>query len=56
LPEQEVEQRCQAIVDELDWTGPVFKIAAINGEGTKELMFAIMDFLEKQRREKSEQE
>jgi GTP-binding protein len=56
LPEGEVEQRCQAIVDELGWTGPVFKIAAINGEGTRELMFAIMDFLEQQRREKSEQE
>jgi GTP-binding protein len=56
LPEEEVEQRCQAIVDELGWTGPVFKIAAINGEGTRELMFAIMDFLEQQRREKSEQE
>jgi len=56
LPEGEVEQRCQAIVGELGWTGPVFKIAAINGKGTKELMFAIMDFLEQQRREKSEQE
>jgi len=56
LPEEEVEQRCQAIVGELGWTGPVFKIAAINGKGTKELMFAIMDFLEQQRREKSEQE
>jgi GTP-binding protein len=56
LPEEEVEQRCQAIVNELEWTGPVFKIAAINGEGTRELMFAIMDFLEQQRREKSEQE
>jgi GTP-binding protein len=56
LPEEEVEQRCQTIVNELGWTGPVFKIAAINGEGTRELMFAIMDFLEQQRREKSEQE
>ncbi|MGZ5031433.1 MAG: Obg family GTPase CgtA [Methylobacter sp.] len=56
LPEEEVEQRCQAIVNELGWTGPIFKIAAINGEGTRELMFAIMDFLEQQRREKSEQE
>ena len=55
LPEEEVEQRCQAIVDELEWTGPVFKIAAINGSGTRELMFAIMSFLEQQRREKSEQ-
>jgi len=56
LPEEEVDQHCQAIVNELGWTGPVFKIAAINGKGTKELMFAIMDFLEQQRREKSEQE
>ncbi|MDO9422743.1 MAG: GTPase ObgE [Methylobacter sp.] len=55
LSEEEVEQRCQAIVDELEWTGPVFKIAAINGSGTRELMFAIMNFLEQQRREKSEQ-
>ncbi|MGZ5013473.1 MAG: Obg family GTPase CgtA [Methylobacter sp.] len=56
LPAEEVEQHCQAIVDELAWTGPVFKIAAINGEGTRELMFAIMNFLEQQRQEKSEQE
>jgi len=56
LPAEEVEQHCQAIVDELEWTGLVFKIAAINGEGTRELMFAIMNFLEQQRREKSEQE
>ncbi|HEY8158999.1 MAG TPA: GTPase ObgE [Methylobacter sp.] len=56
LPAEEVEQHCQAIVDELAWTGPVFKIAAINGEGARELMFAIMNFLEQQRREKSEQE
>ncbi len=56
LPADEVDQRCQAIVDELEWTGPVFKIAAINGDGTRELMFAIMNFLEQQRREKSEQD
>jgi GTP-binding protein len=55
LPTEEVDQRCQAIVDELEWTGPVFKTAAINGGGTRELMFAIMNFLEQQRREKSEQ-
>ncbi len=56
LLDEEVDQRCQAIVDELEWTGPVFKIAAINGDGTRELMFAIMDFLEQQRQEKSEQD
>ncbi|MGZ5601713.1 MAG: Obg family GTPase CgtA [Methylobacter sp.] len=56
LPPEEVDQRCQAIVDELEWTGLVFKIAAINGGGTRELMFAIMNFLEQQRQENSEQE
>jgi GTP-binding protein len=56
LPNEEVDQRCQAIIDELKWTGPVFKISAINGDGTRELMFAIMNFLEQQRQEKSEQE
>ncbi|MGZ5049860.1 MAG: Obg family GTPase CgtA [Methylobacter sp.] len=56
LPEDEVERHCQAIVDELGWTGPVFKIAAINGGGTRELMFAIMNFLEQQRQEQSEQD
>ena len=56
LLDEEVDQHCQSIIDELGWTGPVFKIAAINGEGTKELMFAIMNFLEQQRQEKSEQD
>ena len=35
-------------------TAPVFKIAAINGQGTRELMFAIMEFLEAQRQVKDE--
>ncbi len=56
LPADEADQRCQAIVDELKWTGSVFKISAINGSGTRELMFAIMNFLEQQRQEKSEQD
>jgi GTP-binding protein len=56
LPADEVDQHCQSIINELEWTGPVFKIAAINGDGTRELMFAIMNFLEQQRQEKSEQD
>ncbi|MDD5274908.1 MAG: GTPase ObgE [Methylovulum sp.] len=55
LPPEEVDTHCQAIVDELGWDAPVFKIAAINGAGTKELMYAIMNFLEQQRRGDSEQ-
>jgi len=56
LLEEEVDAHCRAIVDELEWAGPVFKISAINGGGTRELMFAIMNFLEQQRQEKSEQD
>jgi len=55
LPSEESDSSCQAIIDELGWYGPVFKIAAINGNGTKELMFAIMNFLEQHRRKDSEQ-
>ncbi|MDP2903144.1 MAG: GTPase ObgE [Methylovulum sp.] len=55
LPFDEIDGRCQAIIDELKWTAPAFKIAAINAEGTKGLMFAIMNFLEQQRRVGSEQ-
>ncbi len=46
---EELDNQCQAIVDGLAWTGPVFKIAAIDGTGTQALMFAIMNFLEQQR-------
>ena len=47
--DEEQEEHCQAIIDELEWAGPVFKIAAINGTGTQALMYAIMGFLEQQR-------
>ncbi len=52
LPPEEKESCCQAIINELGWTGPVYQISAINGEGTKELMFAIMNFLEEQHQQK----
>lgn len=54
LPAEEADAHCQAIVDELDWTAPVYKISAINGDGTRKLMFAIMEFLEQQRRKERE--
>ena len=54
LPEEEVESYCQAIVDELAWTGPVFRISALKNSGTQALMYAIMDFLEQQKALKQE--
>lgn len=49
LPEDEVDNYCQMIVDELKWTGPVFNVSAIRKTGTKKLVHAIMDYLEEQR-------
>ena len=46
LQEDERDESCKAIIKGLKWKGPVFKISAINGDGTKDLMFAIMNFLE----------
>lgn len=46
LLEDEAEERCQHIIDGLEWDGPVFKISAANGVGTEELAFAIMNYLE----------
>jgi GTPase len=40
-------QRVVAFVDAYRWTGPVFAIAAINGDGCRELVYAIQDWLEK---------
>ncbi len=49
--EEEVEAHCQAIVDGLGWQGPVFRISALQGEGLRELMFNIMNFLEQSKAE-----
>lgn len=54
LQDDEESTLCNEIVSMLGWSGPVFKISAINGKGTQELMFAIMGYLEEQKREKSE--
>jgi len=46
LDQAERRKRAAAIVKRLRWTKPWFAISAINGEGTKELVYAVMEFLE----------
>jgi GTP-binding protein len=50
LAAEEARKRAQALVKKLRWTKPWFLVSGINGDGTRELVFAIMDFLEAQRR------
>jgi GTP-binding protein len=46
LPEEEREAQCNEIVRRLNWTGPVFRVSALNREGTQALVYALMDALE----------
>ncbi|GAB3092308.1 Obg family GTPase CgtA [Aestuariicella hydrocarbonica] len=46
LPPEEAEARCQEVVDQLGWEGPVFRISAINKQGTQELCGKVLDYLE----------
>ncbi|GGY46298.1 GTPase Obg [Bacterioplanes sanyensis] len=56
IPEDEREQRCQAVLDQLDWDGPVYRIAAISQQGTKALVGDIMNFIEERQQRAQEDE
>jgi GTP-binding protein len=51
LPEDEREARCQAIIDGIGWQGPIYRISAINKQGTEKLCYDIMEFVEQQRQD-----
>jgi GTP-binding protein len=51
LDKPERKKRAEALVKKLKWTKPWFAISSIGAEGTRELSFAIMEFLEESRRE-----
>ena len=45
LPPQERRERAEALRTELDWQAPVFGVSAVTGEGTAELVRAVMTAL-----------
>lgn len=49
LAEDEREQACQRVIEELDWQGPVYEISALASQGTEQLCYDIMEFVEAQR-------
>ncbi|WP_447580019.1 Obg family GTPase CgtA [Acinetobacter baumannii] len=49
IAEESREEWCQHILDELQWTGPVFKTSGLLEEGTKEVVYYLMDQIEQQR-------
>ena len=46
VPSDELEERCQKVVDALGHTGPVFHISAIKGDGCQGLVMQLMEFIE----------
>ncbi|MBV2119918.1 MAG: GTPase ObgE [Candidatus Thiodiazotropha sp. (ex Ctena orbiculata)] len=46
LLDEEFQERSQALVDSLGWSGPVYGISAVSGEGTKQLISELMLRLE----------
>jgi GTP-binding protein len=46
VPEDERKQRCRDVIDALDWKGPVYEISAISKDGTQQIAFDIMSFLD----------
>jgi GTP-binding protein len=46
VPAAEREERVRAFVRAYRWKGPVFAVAAVNGEGCRQVVFAIQDWLD----------
>ncbi len=49
LSEDTREEWCQHILEELEWTGPVFKTSGLLEQGTKPVVYYLMDQIEQQR-------
>ena len=49
LPDDERDARCNDVVQRLGWTGPVYRISAMNKLGTQQLCYDIMAYVEQQK-------
>ncbi|WP_419812990.1 Obg family GTPase CgtA [Bacterioplanoides sp.] len=52
----ERQARIDAVLEKLDWQGPVFEISALQREGTFQLSCAIMDYMEERRQRAQDDE
>ena len=46
VPEEEVEKRCQSVIDALEWEGPVYRISALNKQGLTQLVHDLQEYLD----------
>lgn len=46
LAEEERDSACQAVIDALEWTGPVYRVSALTKQGLSPLVHDLQDFLD----------
>lgn len=46
LPEEDQDAACQAVIDVLEWQGPLYRISALNKQGLKPLIHDLQNFLD----------
>jgi len=46
VPADEVEERCQSVIDALEWTGPVYRVSALNKQGLTPLVHDLQEYLD----------
>jgi GTP-binding protein len=51
LGAEEVEKKSQDIIKRLKWKKPVFKISALKKQGTQELIYRLMEYLESEKKD-----
>lgn len=51
MAEEEADELCQSIAEQLEWDGPIYKISAVNGLNTKDLCNDIADALDEMPKE-----
>lgn len=54
LPKDECDALCDKIVKGLKWKGKVFKVSAISSEGTQQVCYELMEYLERRQAEEAE--
>ena len=48
LPDESEKEVCTKFINDLGWSGKIFVISALTGKGCKQLIYAIMEYLEQE--------
>lgn len=49
ISEEELAERRAKLLSEINWSGPIYEMSAVKKQGTKELCYALMQYIEEQK-------